>query len=185
MANAANGLKYIGAPDNREYLKYTPSDLLYRVNQAQMAGTAANRGIAGLSNRNQGTLLANLALQNAKNRELLGEIGLKSEEENWNRQKDVVAQHNQVDSAYDQLALEADKANLSNNPLLMLGLANSLAKNEEQWYWYDRFLNSGVNEIGADILGRGSKRGVATPPYRNAAKGGCLTIRRKRRNRLS
>ena len=213
MANAANGLKYIGAPDHREYLKYTPSDLLYRVNQAQMAGTAANRGIAGLSNRNQGTLLANLALQNAKNRELLGEIGLKSEEENWNRQKDVVAQHNQVDSAYDQLALEADKANLSNNPLLvdarqkaatqkyaiekgnndskaawqadMLGLANSLAKNEEQWYWYDRFLNSGVNEIGADILGRGSKRGVATPPYRNAAKGGCLTIRRKRRNRLS
>ena len=209
MANALNGIKYIDAPDHREYLKYIPADQLYRINQAQMMGIAANRGIAGLANRNQGTLMANLALQNAKNREALGEIGINTEKENWERNKDVVNQHNQVDLAADQLQLEADKANMSNNPLLvdarqktanqgylitkgnnesksawqadMLGLLNRQAMNDEQWYWYDRFLNSEANEPGANVLGRS----VATPPYVTGKNGGSLTIRRKRRNRLS
>lgn len=210
MVNATNGIKYIDAPDHREYLKYIPADQLYRINQAQMMGAAANRGIAGLANRNQGSLMANLALQNAKNREMLGQIGIDIEKENWERNKDVVTQHNQVDLTADQLQLDADKANMSNNPIIvdsrhkagiqrdlinranneslsqwqanMAEMANKQALNDEQWYWYGRYLDSGAAAPGEDVyFGRGKK--VATPPFRKS--GGSLTIRRKRRNRLS
>lgn len=113
-----NELQYIGAPRHGEYLTYNPTDSLYRVNQMQGEINAGRRGIMNSANGNTGMLMANLSQLNSKGQSSMGELLQGVDTENWNRKKDVINQHNQVDQTWDAMALDADKANMSNNSLI-------------------------------------------------------------------
>lgn len=187
LSNVASNLKWTDAPRHGEYLKYQPVDTLYRQNQIMMDAAAGKRGIMNAANSNTGMLMANLALQNSKAQQAIGENLINSETENWNRIKDVINQHNEVDKTYDQLAVEADKANISNNSLL----ASAAEKQADLLYKIENGNNTSRSAALADKLGIihqiGTENNALNRYYQhkkwmdNAAEGGEIIIRRKQR----
>lgn len=118
IINTQSQLKWNAAPRHGEYLKYNPVDALYRVNQIREANNSALRGIMNAANGNVGTLMANLAYNNSKGQQALGETLANIDQENWKRKADVITQHNDVDKTYDAMAMQADQNNMSNNSII-------------------------------------------------------------------
>ena len=142
------------------------------------------------ANSNTGMLMANLALQNSKAQQAIGENLINSETENWNRKKDVINQHNDVDKFYDQLAVEADKANMSNNSLL----ASAVEKQAELMNKIENSNNTARSAALADRLGIlhkiGTEHNALDKYYQHKrwmdgekAEGGEIIIRRKQRSK--
>lgn len=196
LSNIASNLKWTAAPRHREYLKYQPVDTLYRQNQIMMDAAAGRRGIMNAANSNTGMLMANLALQNSKAQQAIGENLVNSETENWNKRKDVINQHNDVDKFYDQLAVEADKANMSNNSLL----ASAAEKQADLMYRIENSNNTSRSAALADKLSTLYKIGTENEKWKYlknyvnlvgrpgaegliGADGGEVIIRRKTRHK--
>ena len=190
LSSVASNLKWTAAPRHGEYLKYQPVDTLYRQNQIMMDTAAERRGIMNAANSNTGMLMANLALQNSKAQQAIGENLINSETENWNRKKDVINQHNDVDKFYDQLAVEADKANMSNNSLL----ASAVEKQAELMNKIENSNNTARSAALADRLGIlhkiGTEHNALDKYYQHKrwmdgekAEGGEIIIRRKQRSK--
>lgn len=196
LSNIASNLKWTDAPRHGEYLKYKPVDTLYRQNQIMMDADAGRRGIMNAANGNTGMLIANLALQNSKAQQAIGENLINSETENWNRRKDVINQHNEVDKTYDQLAVEADKANMSNNSLL----ASAAEKQADLMYRIENSNNTSRSAALADKLSTLYKIGTENEKWKYLknyvnlvgrpgaeglirADGGEVIIRRKTRHK--
>ena len=187
LSNIASNLKWTDAPRHGEYLKYKPVDTLYKQNQIMIDADAGRRGIMNAANGNTGMLMANLALQNSKAQQAIGENLINSETENWNRIKDVINQHNEVDKIYDQLAVEADKANMGNNSLL----TSTAEKQADLLYKIENGNNTSRSAALADKLGIihqiGTENNALNRYYQHkkwmdsAAEGGEIIIRRKQR----
>lgn len=193
MGDSANNLRWVQAPDHRQMLEYKPVDTLYRVNQVQQEGNAARRGITNTGNNNTGMVMANLALQNAKNREAIGEVLLGSEEENWNRLKDTIAANNQTNATFDQMRVDADKANMSNNSLIV----DARQKQAQMLHEIDKANQESRSKYLADKLGilhkignennalekywKWKEQSGSGVDWNQQAEGGEIKIRRKQR----
>lgn len=182
-------LKWVGTGPVGQYQQYSPMDNLYLMNQLQTQVNAQRRGIYNAAN-NPAQAQALAFANNANTLSAMGELGIKLDRENLDRRNAVIAFNNALDQYNATKALEADKANMSNNPLMMNAVAQAakmrtderLAAEAARAANLSTFWNNlgaiGKNQQESDWIKQLQNSGFTMP---QAKCGGMLTKKRKKR----
>lgn len=117
-------LKWVGTGPVGQYQQYSPMDNLYLMNQLQTQANAQRRGIYNAAN-NPAQAQALAFANNANTLSAMGELGIKLDRENLDRRNAVIAFNNALDQYNATKALDADKANMANNSLMMNAVAQA------------------------------------------------------------